>query len=1098
MGFLSDIYTSATMNADYLVLMSVLVGIWAIGLFMDKRSSISNRVVAAVLSILALYFARVISVAIQVDKIEPTSFWTGFALVLNTTALFFTGLFSVLVLRRNSDDRPGEEEVDTGRGHARRFFLYSVYSALGGAVFYLALCLAFGTGFDSVQLVSFACLAAATGIFAMWVPSISFTKGGIRRAVIFSSIIFSLGWALFHYMHAFAGRITPELLGVSRSFDLVLVLSLLSGFQKRRVQERLRYRSKAEQSLEEAERTRDELARLHELTTQMLEDNSELIKKLKGQSRQFLRKAESLEKALTMGLAIQKKRDLKELLQMIVELVRENLGFKTVILRLLTEKSQSFESKAYVGLSDEVKDTVINYRIPRSEFEKMIEPRFKISKSYFIRNSSPWYGEDVDGDEKMLVDDTWREIDMLIVPLVDEDEDKLIGYLSVEDPGHIDTPVADVIENLESMAALAVSAINNAKLFKELEEKNEKLKIYMEKLESLNKMKSDFVATISHEFKTPLTSIKAYCEALIRNADKIDRKIIKEFLGVIDQESDRLMSLIDDILNFSQMESGAIKFKRTNCSLIDTLKEAVNEMGRRFSSKNIDLELVLPPKDVKIRADRGQIKQLLLNLLDNAFKFTEEGGRVKVRLEDETVSARITVEDNGIGVPEDQMEKIFEHFHQADGSSTRRHGGSGLGLALCKNIVEWHDGRIWVENVEGGGARFVAIIPKKQAIVRTKAMDLSGPASRFEVERYLELLIEMVAELLLVKRASLMLFDMSRTELKIESAVGIGEEIVESARVKVGDSISGRVVQEGETLLVEDIERDPRTIRNNNGIAYESKSFLSVPVRIKGEVVGVVNVANPIKKDKFDEEDKNLLEFFVERVSHALQKLEEYTNVSEDFARIRKTMKSILDTKRYIDVQSEFDLSRLVAKTAEKLGLSEEEKAVLQYALNIYDVGLLETGCNIIKKPSELTDEDWLKIENHTISGIEMLNTIEGMPKVKDIVLYHHENYDGTGYPGRLSGKTIPIGARIIRVADSFRALTSRRPYQKRYSIDEATEVLKHRANTFFDPDVVAAFVEAMGECRAEESTGVQTDRENKDTEVTVSATGKVANAKEG
>jgi response regulator RpfG family c-di-GMP phosphodiesterase len=465
----------------------------------------------------------------------------------------------------------------------------------------------------------------------------------------------------------------------------------------------------------------------------------------------------------------------------------------------------------------------------------------------------------------------------------------------------------------------------------------------------------------------------------------------------------------------------------------------------------------MPKRDVVIRADNEMMKQLCVNLLHNAAKFTPDAGNVRVVLEDETVSAKIIVEDDGGGIPEDQMEKIFEHFHQVDNSSTRKHGGSGLGLALCKNIAEWHDGKIWVENMHGGGARFIVILPKKQVVVRNQATGLSGAIRRFE----------MVAELLAVKRASIMLFDVSKSELKIESAIGIDEEIVESARVKVGDSISGRVVAEGRTYLVEDIEQDPRTYRCNNEYLYESKSFLSVPIKIEGEVVGVVNVANPLKKRTFDEEDQGLLEMFVERMGHALQKLEEFTHVSEDFEKIRETLKSIMDAKRFISLKNEMDIPALITRTADKLKLDHEEKATLHYALNIYDVGLVKIGYHIIKKPKELTPDERDKIKDHTILGIEMLKTIEAMPRVKDIVLYHHENFDGSGYPGRLSGKAIPIGARIIRVVDSFRALISNRPYQKPYSIDEAIEILKHRIGTFYDPDVVNAFVEAVAEERS-------------------------------
>jgi HD-GYP domain-containing protein (c-di-GMP phosphodiesterase class II) len=173
-------------------------------------------------------------------------------------------------------------------------------------------------------------------------------------------------------------------------------------------------------------------------------------------------------------------------------------------------------------------------------------------------------------------------------------------------------------------------------------------------------------------------------------------------------------------------------------------------------------------------------------------------------------------------------------------------------------------------------------------------------------------------------------------------------------------------------------------------------------------------------------------------------------------------MKSIMDAKRFINLKNDMDIPALAMKTANRLNLNHEEKATLRYALNIYDVGLVKIGYHIIKKPSELTPDERDKIRDHTVLGIEMLKTIEAMPKVKDIVLYHHENFDGTGYPGRLSGKLIPIGARIVRVVDSFRALISNRPYQKQYNVDEAIEILKHRAGTFYDPAVVDAFVDSI------------------------------------
>jgi len=144
--------------------------------------------------------------------------------------------------------------------------------------------------------------------------------------------------------------------------------------------------------------------------------------------------------------------------------------------------------------------------------------------------------------------------------------------------------------------------------------------------------------------------------------------------------------------------------------------------------------------------------------------------------------------------------------------------------------------------------------------------------------------------------------------------------------------------------------------------------------------------------------------------------------------------------------------------------MSAEESATLRYTFHVYDLGLAKVGHNIIHQPRELTHEDRFNVEQHTIIGNDMLKPIEFIPRVRDAVLYHHENYDGTGYPGRLAGEEIPIDARILRVADTFRALVSHRPYQKQYTIGEAIEVLKHRSGSLFDPRVVEAFIESVQE----------------------------------
>lgn len=864
-----------------------------------------------------------------------------------------------------------------------------------------------------------------------------------------------------------SSTISATVLNAARALDIGALVIVLGGLMSRQMFMASTLKVAASAATQEMNVAKAELAKLNSVTTNLYEDSSELIKKQKEQTLLYMKKADSLERILQIGVNIQKLQHLDDVLAMIVETVRDNLGFKTVVLRLLNKKAQNFETHAHVGLKDEVRDSIVNYRIPMTEYQKMIDPRVRLSKSYFIRTNNPWYGEDLTTARSVLVDDSWREIDMLIVPLLNEDQ-VTIGYLSVENPENPALSIGDIIETLENVATLAVLAIRNARSVKELEAKNEKLSVYADKLASLNKLKANFVQTISHELRTPLTSIKAYCETLLKNADTVERRLLKEFLSVIDEESGRLMTLIEDILDFSQMESGAARFERTPCSVKQLVESAVTELSKNFESRQISVHQEAPERDVTVNGNGEMIKQLVVNLLHNASKFTKEGGNVWLAVQEGPGVVRIVVEDDGIGIPDDQLVRIFEQFYQVDSSSTRKYGGSGLGLAMCKSIVEWHDGRIWVENMPNRGARFVAVLPNKEVVVKPHSLATSSAVRRFEIERFLELLVENVAQFVSVGKASIMLLDSVTQELRIECAIGMDEEIVANARVKLGEGIAGRVALEGKTMLVPNIERDTRFSRSNNDLIYRSKSFLSVPIWHHGRVIGVVNAASPLKKSEVDEDDARLLETLVERFSTALDRITRFADASARFEQIREAFRAILDGKRYTNVKHCDVIETAALKSAARLGLGEKAVGRLRYLLNVYDLGLSKVGYHIIKNPKDLSPKDLEEIHRHTIVGHEMMSWMGENPEIAHVVLCHHENYDGSGYPGKLKGDAIPIEARIIRVVDSLRALMSNRPYQRQYSMEEAEEVVKHRSGVLFDPKVVDVFVEVMNEMRRE------------------------------
>jgi signal transduction histidine kinase/HD-GYP domain-containing protein (c-di-GMP phosphodiesterase class II) len=1050
----------------YLALSAVLVFLVFLTFWREMSSGSPSQFFTRSFAALAFVGSRLVAVVFTGAMIAERGAPPPLFMLFNFACLYLAAVCLPVRPRRASPAASGNTEIsdEEEEGLRKSFRTQTVLFAIGGAVAYVLIPKPGLDGYTPSWLAAAALGAATIRVLMELIRGVRLVAKDLHLALFAWIGFFSASWLLVMGASAFHGNTAAVLLQVARASDIFMLVSGLLALQSNFLLLGFYHKHLADTSKEEADKAKEELSLLSRVASDIYEDSSSMIQRQQDHSRDLMRRIESLERILQIGITIQKRKNLKELLQMIAELIKENLGFNTVILRLLNERTKSFETKAFVGLSEEAEDAVVNYRLPMSDFQRMIDSRFRISKSYFIKTATLWdASEDQAGEAEVLEVDQWADVDRIIVPLADE-HDNTLGYISVEDPVNGGTSVVDAIDNLETVATLVVIAIRNARFVRDIAEKNEKLKLYAEKLSSLNKMKSNFVATISHEFRTPLTSIKAYCETLLKNADSVDRNILKEFLVVIDEESDRLMALIEDILDFSQMESGAIKFERTPCNLNEIITVATKELDKNFERKSIILHQDLPPKstEVMVRAERDLIKQLLINLLHNASKFTEEGGEVWIRLEEETVSARITVEDNGIGIPEDQVEMIFDHFTQVDSTTTREYGGSGLGLAICKNIVDWHDGKIWVENAPGRGTKFVVVIPKKQAIVRSHVLAPDGTMRRYEIERYLELLVEMVTELMNVRKASIMLLDKDTQELRIESAVGMEEEIVENARVKLGEGISGRVALERRSFLVTDIDEDTRVNAKNNDFLYDSRSFLCVPIVNDEEVIGVINAADPDSKDTFDNGDRYLLEVFAIRVGKALGKQARFSVASKEFEDVRTALKSILDARRYVDDQGTDVIRRVLVDVADRLGFSGEEAATLLYAFNVYDLGLANIGYNIVKQPRQLTSKDRKAVEQHTILGTELLEALEQSPSVRDAVLYHHENFDGTGYPNRLTGEEIPVLARILRVADSFRALISHRPYQKKYTVGEALDILKHRSGSFFDPKIAKVFADVV------------------------------------
>jgi signal transduction histidine kinase len=423
-------------------------------------------------------------------------------------------------------------------------------------------------------------------------------------------------------------------------------------------------------------------------------ENVRLFKELEARTADLTRSVERLTALGEVGRAVGSTLDLATVLTTIVSRAVELSGLDGGAVFEYDEATEEFVHRAGAETGGALAETRRSVRIAKGEGA--------IGRTAITREPFQIADITVPGAYESRVRDNLIASGIravLAMPMAHHD--RVVGCITVtrNRPGEFP---AETVELLRAFATQSALAIQNARLFSEIEDKSRQL-------ETASRHKSEFLANMSHELRTPLNAIIGFSEVLIERMFGPLNDKQEEYLRDIHVSGQHLLSLINDILDLAKIEAGRMELAGADFDLPAAIENALILVRERATRRGIAIERVVDPALGVIHADERKVKQVLLNLLSNALKFTPEGGRIDVEAACAGGAALISVRDTGVGIAPEDHAAVFEEFRQVGTSGNVE--GTGLGLALSRKFIELHGGRIWVESALGRGATFHFTLP---------------------------------------------------------------------------------------------------------------------------------------------------------------------------------------------------------------------------------------------------------------------------------------------------------------------------------------------------------------------------------------------------
>ncbi len=676
-------------------------------------------------------------------------------------------------------------------------------------------------------------------------------------------------------------------------------------------------------------------------------------------------------------------------------------------------------------------DVIRDYRLPLGEG---IAGKVALDKQ-------PVMVVDLQTDPRFQHDDQdrYRTRSFVACPVIGAED--VLGVLNINDKKDGQPFSAEEFSLIKALAGQAGLALKNAFLAEGYREKIAYAEDVSRKLIETDLAKTDFLTRLSHELRTPLNSIQG-AVYFLKNTQQASDQGRDEFLRIIENEADRLTLVLEKQLGFLREENERQVMRKTLVPFTQLLRQALDSplVKNVLGQYQVAVEILPDSLQPDIVGDRVQVSHLLINILVGLAGQLEKGRRIRIRIT-EGEAIRVEFRCDQI-LPSPVLEGFFrfrDDYGQGDSDPSVK-------LYLGRKVAEANGWQLEARNDEQG-LLCRLLIPRVAAEMEDAALDMT-----------MGRILEFVSGLLGASTSSLMLRDELSGDLVVRSARGLDEEVVRGTRLRVGERVAGWVAAEGVPLLVEDMDDDPRFGRLCGSLRYSSRSLLSVPVKSRDRVIGVLNLTDKQDNRAFSDKDLKVAQVVVERITTFIQTLKKMSGQSHrDLHKIVASLDSLLAAEMRYTKRNVCYLE-LVEALMQALQADQKDQELALYAALIYDLGLVLHDRRLLEKKHRLSPLEITALQSHPFTTLELLQDFDGSEEVRQTILHHHENFDGSGYPDGLAGQDIPLISRVLAVVDSYCAMREERPYRPARSRQEALDALRQGSGTRYDPLIVAQF----------------------------------------